>query len=138
MPNCQCTTCNAERWATTWREQHNNSFTLSRPADAPTPSVQDLIAERRQGPRASSTATGAHGAGKISGSREDRMRLVMNLSRLNDWEIQPLLFLSERLLKGQGEYGPERKYRDWAKDIAEEAADIVAYYAWRRFEENEW
>ena len=65
------------------------------------------------------------------------MRLVMNLSRLNDWEIQPLLFLSERLLKGQGEYGPERKYRDWAKDIAEEAADIVAYYSWRRFEENE-
>ena len=137
MPNCQCTTCNAERWATTWQEQHNNSSTQSRPADAPTPSAQDFIAERRQGPRASSIATGAHGAGKISGSREDRMRLVMNLSRLNDWEIQPLLFLSERLLKGQGEYGPERKYRDWAKDIAEEAADIVAYYAWRRFEENE-
>ena len=65
------------------------------------------------------------------------MRLVTNLSRLNDWEIQPLLFLSERLLKGQREYGPERKYRDWAKDIAEEAADIVAYYSWRRFEESE-
>lgn len=64
------------------------------------------------------------------------MRLVVNLSRLNDWEIQPLLFLSERLLKGQLEYGPERKYRDWRADIAEEAADIVAYFAWERYEEN--
>lgn len=62
------------------------------------------------------------------------MRLVTNLSRLNDWEIQPLLFLSERLLKGQREYGPERKYRDWQADIAEEAADIVAYFAWERYE----
>lgn len=137
MPNCQCTTCNAERWATTWREQHNNSSTQIRRPDAPIRYQQDSTEEFRAEWPVSSIATGAHGADKPSGSREDRMRLVMNLSRLNDWEIQPLLFLSERLLKGQREYGPERKYRDWAKDIAEEAADIVAYYSWRRFEENE-
>lgn len=138
---CDCgVCCQAELWvndrkeAKAWRVNPTSTSTLSSHTIAPTPSAPPTLAGNSQEPQERSTATGAIGAGLSSGSREDRMRLVTNLSRLNDWEIQPLLFLSERLLKGQREYGSDRKYRDWRLDIAEEAADIVAYFAWERYE----
>lgn len=134
MPECQCGTCRSERWANKWREMQNTTYTLPHQGGAPTRSARPSPVGRNEAWLASLTATGVTGAGRSSGSREDRMKLVTNISHLNDWEIQPLLFLSERLLSGQREYGPERKYRDWQADIAEEAADIIAYYAWLRYE----
>ncbi|TXH45748.1 MAG: hypothetical protein E6Q97_30940 [Desulfurellales bacterium] len=124
--NCICIGCQDRRKE--WREK-------STPTDhdaALTPSQQATPEAPSPAQSASATGGGAPGVERLSGP--SKQELVVLLSKLNEWEIQPLLFLARRLVKGQAEYGPERKYRDWWNDMAEEAADFVAYAAWARYE----
>lgn len=64
-------------------------------------------------------------------SNHSKLHTLLDL--LTDKEIQPMLFIAERLLKGRSQYG---KMHEWPGgpalilDAAEEAADLFQYLLW--------
>ena len=66
------------------------------------------------------------------GSDSMYRELLSIILGMSDWELRPLVFMARRLQEGRAKYGPGEKQRDWLKEAAEEAADLVNYYVWSK------
>ena len=67
----------------------------------------------------------------MSSASHTKLRALLDM--LTEKEIQPMLFLAERLLTGRDEYGEMEQWpgdHELILDAAEEAADLFQYLLW--------
>lgn len=134
--NCICITCQDLR--TEAKKAWQEKSTQIDPDGAPTPFPKAMPGVSSPASSDSTTAGTAVGAPRPSGhtpmTGPIKQELVMLLSRFNEWETYPLLYMARRTEMGRRQYGSEVKTLDWRKEKLAELTDFFWYEAEEEYE----